>query len=208
MYSYPREFASTSRLQDFMTFSVIKFDPSPLFSHRYWIIENEQPEKIPDKAETLYPLLSSLPFLVKFLIFGRVLNTSTAELRVFCVSDDKTEKSLEKSQGFVEIARSRDIEVYGEQELLVQCAEASLLGNKALKIRFRPFKENRLAFKVGGVNSTGPLSYRVAFISSLKQDANGRVPLLCTLDAVLPENVSSVLKFDLKWHHHGSQETK
>ena len=184
-----------------MTFSVIKFDLSPIFSRRYWIIENEQPEKIPVKAEILYPLLSSLPFLVKFLIFGRVLDTSTAELRVFCVSDDKTEKSLEKSQGFVEIARSRDIEVYGDQELLLQCAGASLLSSKALKIRFRPFRENRLAFKVDGVSSTGPWSYRVAFISSLNQDANGRVPSLCCLDAVLPENVSSFLKFDPKWYH-------
>ena len=157
--------------------------------HRYWLIEDKMPEKIPSKAESIYRQVCSLPYEVKFIVYAAVLTANSAELRVFCMTDDRTEKALEHMEGFVVVATSRSVEVYDDQTIHLTCNGTIISGSKSLKMSFRPFEENRLAFKVAGLNSSGPWSYRIGFISSLRQDADGRVPLLCGLEAVITEKV-------------------
>ena len=157
--------------------------------YRYWLIDDKVLEKIPAKAESIYRRVCLLPFVVKFVVYASVLSPNSAELRVFCMTDDKTEKALEQREGFIMVARSRDVEVYDEQVVHLTCSGTVISGSKSLKLSFTPFKENRLAFKVAGMNSAGPWSYRIGFISSLRQDADGRVPLLCNLEAVITEKV-------------------
>ena len=47
----------------------------------------------------------------RFAIFAKRHEVLEARLRVFCMTDDKEEKTLEGHEHFVEVAKSRDVEV-------------------------------------------------------------------------------------------------
>lgn len=159
------------------------------YRFRYWLIEDINPEKIPSKAENIYPAVCLLPFTVKFVVYASVISSTSYELRVFCVVNDKTERALEQREGFVKVARSQDVEVYEGQTVHITCNDSAKSVTKGLKLSFRPFIENRLAFKVAAMNVSGPWSYRLGFITSSRQDADGRLPLLCSLEVVITEKV-------------------
>lgn len=52
-----------------------------------------------------------VPFMAKFVVFGKRVSLLEARIRVFCMTDDKEDKTLEHQEHFTEIAKSRDIEV-------------------------------------------------------------------------------------------------
>ena len=62
-------------------------------------------------ATSLYDELVAVPFMSKFVLFAKRRSLTEARLRVFCMTDDKVEKTLEGQEHFVEVARSRDVEV-------------------------------------------------------------------------------------------------
>jgi len=62
-------------------------------------------------ANMLFQELVHVPFLTKFVLFSRRQSTTKAQLRLFSVTDDKVEKSLEKYDRFTEVARSGYTEV-------------------------------------------------------------------------------------------------
>jgi len=62
-------------------------------------------------ATSLYDEVISVPFMSKFVLFAKRRSITEARLRVFCMTDDKVEKTLEGQEHFVEVARSRDVEV-------------------------------------------------------------------------------------------------
>jgi hypothetical protein len=62
-------------------------------------------------ASELYQELVAVPFLSKFVVFAKRDDPANAKLRLFCMTDDKMDKTLEGQEQFAEIARSRDIEV-------------------------------------------------------------------------------------------------
>ena len=47
----------------------------------------------------------------RFVIFSKRHEVLEARLRVFCMTDDKEDKTLECQEHFVEVAKSRDVEV-------------------------------------------------------------------------------------------------
>ena len=47
----------------------------------------------------------------KFVVFAKRRSPKKGQLRVFCVTDDKLEKTLESQEHFMEVARSHDVEV-------------------------------------------------------------------------------------------------
>jgi ankyrin len=59
----------------------------------------------------LFRELMNVPFLTKFVLFSRRYSPTSAQLRFFCVTDDKVEKSLEKHEHFSEVARSDNVVV-------------------------------------------------------------------------------------------------
>jgi len=63
-------------------------------------------------ATSLYNEVTAVPFMSKFVLFAKRRSITEARLRVFCMTDDKVEKTLEGQEHFVEVARSRDVEVY------------------------------------------------------------------------------------------------
>lgn len=62
-------------------------------------------------APDLYSQLVAVPFMSKFVVFAKRDDASSAKLRLFCMTDDRIEKTLEGQEQFREVARSRDIEV-------------------------------------------------------------------------------------------------
>ena len=62
-------------------------------------------------ATDLYREATIVPFMSKFTLFAKRRNFTEARLRVFCVTDDRMEKTLENQEHFIEVARSRDVEV-------------------------------------------------------------------------------------------------
>jgi len=62
-------------------------------------------------ATSLYNEIISVPFMSKFVLFAKRRSITEARLRIFCMTDDKVEKTLEGQEHFAEVARSRDVEV-------------------------------------------------------------------------------------------------
>lgn len=62
-------------------------------------------------ASELYREAISVPFMSKFVVFAKRHAVEEARLRVFCMTDDKMDKTLENQEHFSEVARSRDVEV-------------------------------------------------------------------------------------------------
>ena len=62
-------------------------------------------------ATELYKEAITVPFMAKFVVFAKRNAVEEGRLRLFCMTDDRTDKTLEKQEHFVEVARSRDIEV-------------------------------------------------------------------------------------------------
>lgn len=52
-----------------------------------------------------------VPFMAKFVVFAKRIDPLEARLRVFCMTDDKEDKTLEQQEHFTEVAKSRDVEV-------------------------------------------------------------------------------------------------
>lgn len=52
-----------------------------------------------------------MPYMAKFVIFAKMNDPREGRLRCYCMTDDKVDKTLEQHENFVEVARSRDIEV-------------------------------------------------------------------------------------------------
>jgi len=44
-------------------------------------------------------------------VFAKRIDPLEARLRVFCMTDDKEDKTLEHQEHFTEVAKSRDVEV-------------------------------------------------------------------------------------------------
>lgn len=49
--------------------------------------------------------------MAKFVVFAKRVSTIESRIRVFCMTDDKEDKTLEHQEHFTEIAKSRDVEV-------------------------------------------------------------------------------------------------
>lgn len=62
-------------------------------------------------ATLLYKELTAVPYMAKFVIFAKMNDPREGRLRCYCMTDDKVDKTLEHHENFVEVARSRDIEV-------------------------------------------------------------------------------------------------
>ena len=71
-------------------------------------------EAVPNAID-VYREATRVPFMSKFTVFAKRRNLTEARLRVFCVTDDRIEKTLENQEQFVEVARSRDVEVFDHQ---------------------------------------------------------------------------------------------
>jgi len=84
---------------------------------RYWLVNcpeavaGDAAEICVTLADELYGELIAVPYMAKFVVFAKRRDETHGLVRVFVVTDDKLDKTLESHQRFLEVARSDDVEV-------------------------------------------------------------------------------------------------
>lgn len=79
--------------------------------NRFWLADCHQIPETVALATQLYRELICVPYMAKFVVFAKMNDAVESNLRCFCMTDDKVDKTLEQQENFEEVARSKDIEV-------------------------------------------------------------------------------------------------
>lgn len=93
-----------------LTLSIGHTSDQPPLS-RFWLSDCPRTAEAVNFATLLYKELTAVPYMAKFVIFAKMNDPREGRLRCYCMTDDKVDKTLEQHENFVEVARSRDIEV-------------------------------------------------------------------------------------------------
>ncbi|XP_053365182.1 ankyrin-3-like [Clarias gariepinus] len=157
-------------------------------SARFWLANCYQVNDTVVMATPVYKELICVPYLAKFVVFAKPLDLAVVQLRCFCITDDKVDKTLEQQENFEEVARSKDIEVTEGTPIYVQCygnlAPVSKTSQK-LVFTFYAFKENRLPFTVK-VLDIGQEPYgKLSFLKDLKFTKGFPQRTICNLNFTL-----------------------
>ncbi|KAK5640357.1 hypothetical protein RI129_011168 [Pyrocoelia pectoralis] len=185
-------------------------------SARFWLMDCRNVSESARMATELYTHHAHVPFMAKFVVFAKRISVLEGRVRVFCMTDDKEDKTLEHQEHFVEIAKSRDIEVLEGKDIYMEFSGnlvPILQSDDQPKFCFQAFRENRLAFTMRLRDADDEATARIVFKSDPKV-ARGeptQTPL-CTLNLVLPKDVcpdrgsqSDLLSLekDHSYLHHG-----
>ncbi|GFR85163.1 ankyrin-3, partial [Elysia marginata] len=165
-------------------------------SARFWLIDCQNVAEAAPMAQVLYQEAVTVPYMAKFVVFAKRDAQEEGKLRIFCMTDDKDDKTLEKQEKFYEVARSRDIEVLEGRPQFVEMAGNLIPVTKSgdqLHVNFRAFRENRLPCTVKIRDQDQEPSARVAFMKEPKV-ARGEAPQtpICNLNIRLPDMSDSV----------------
>ncbi|XP_035905007.1 ankyrin-3 isoform X12 [Anopheles stephensi] len=159
-------------------------------SARFWLMDCRNIGEATKMATELYSQMAHVPFMVKFVVFAKRVDQSEAKLSVFCMTDDKEDKTLEHQEHFTEIAKSRDIEVCEGRTIYLEFAGnivPVMKSGEQLALQFNAFKENRLTFTVKIKNNLDDLLGRISFMNEPKVAKGEPIQTpLCTLNFTLP----------------------
>ncbi|XP_065361957.1 ankyrin-2-like [Calliphora vicina] len=144
-------------------------------------------------ATELYKEVIHVPFIAKFVVFAKKVEPFEARLRVFCMTDDREDKTLEKMELYTQVAKSRDVEVLEGKPQYIEMAGNLVPVTKSgeqLQLPFKAFRENRLPFTVRVKDQHADIVGRTLFMKEPKV-AKGEPPQhpICILNIVLPEAV-------------------
>ncbi|XP_044010729.1 ankyrin-2-like isoform X9 [Aphidius gifuensis] len=164
-------------------------------SARFWLMDCRNITEATRMATELYTHATHVPFMAKFVVFAKRVDPLEARLRVFCMTDDKEDKTLEHQEHFTEVAKSRDVEVL---EGKIQYMEFAgnlvpvMKSGEQLQLPFRAFKENRIPFttRVKDPDSVDMVG-RIMFMNEPKVQKGepSQIPI-CTLNILLPDKIS------------------
>ncbi|XP_069685687.1 ankyrin-3-like isoform X5 [Periplaneta americana] len=162
-------------------------------SARFWLMDCRNIAEATKMATELYREATHPPFMAKFVVFAKRVDVMEARLRVFCMTDDKEDKTLEHQEHFTEVAKSRDVEVLEGKPQFIEFAGNLIPVMKSgdqLQLGFRAFKENRLPFTVRVKDQDEDTVGRILFMREPKvaKGEPAQTPI-CTLNIVLPENI-------------------
>ncbi|XP_076834739.1 ankyrin-3 isoform X3 [Brachyhypopomus gauderio] len=158
-------------------------------SARFWLADCQQVSEIVVLASSLYRELICVPYLAKFVVFAKTIDSAEARLRCFCMTDDKVDKTLEQQENFEEVARSKDIEILEGKPIFVECfGNLSPLSKSSqqLILTFYAFKENRLPFNVKVRDMAQEACGRLSFLKEPKTTKGLPQSAICNLNFILP----------------------
>ncbi|CAM4761290.1 unnamed protein product [Rotaria magnacalcarata] len=134
-------------------------------SARFWLIDAQGVPDVLKLAHDVYREATSVPYMSRFVVFAKRNDPNESLVRVFCITDDKENKTLEMQEHFIEIAKSKEVEVINGNTIYLDLQSNNLQAivktNEQLTFTFRAFRENRL-----------PCIFR---IRDYQQDAIGRL---------------------------------
>ncbi|XP_044258361.1 ankyrin-3-like isoform X7 [Tribolium madens] len=185
-------------------------------SARFWLMDCRNVSDAARMATDLYNQAAHVPFMAKFVVFAKRVSLFESRIRVFCMTDDKEDKTLEHQEHFVEIAKSRDIEVLENKDIFMEFAGnlvPVLQSGEQPRLGFKAFRENRSAFTMRLRDPDEEPVGRIVFMSDSKvaKGEPNQTPL-CTLNLVLPKEIlpdrdsqSDLLSLDVdnSFLHHG-----
>uniref|UniRef100_A0A1A9WG22 Death domain-containing protein n=1 Tax=Glossina brevipalpis TaxID=37001 RepID=A0A1A9WG22_9MUSC len=162
-------------------------------SARFWLMDCRNISEATKMATELYKEVIHVPFIAKFVVFAKKVEPYEARLRVFCMTDDREDKTLEKLELFTQVAKSRDVEVLESKPQYIEMAGNLVPVTKSgeqLQLPFKAFRENRLPFTVRVKDQHADIVGRTLFMKEPKV-AKGEPPQhpICILNIVLPETV-------------------
>ncbi|XP_042859644.1 ankyrin-2-like isoform X30 [Penaeus japonicus] len=181
-------------------------------SARFWLMDCSNIPEATKMATELYREAIHVPFMAKFVVFSKRHQLEEARVRVFCMTDDREDKTLEQQELFVEVAKSRDVEVLEGKPQYLEFAGNLVPVTKSgdqLAFNFYAFRENRLPFTVRVKDQHADPIGRVAFMRQPKdgrwkkaslmsllkppvfQVGRGDPPQtpICNLNIALPDNI-------------------
>jgi len=145
-------------------------------------------------ATTLYKEVIHVPFMAKFVVFSKRHEQLEARMRVFCMTDDKEEKTLEQQEHFHEVAKSRDVEVLeGKTHYLEFSGNLNPITKSGdqLTNRFLAFRENRLPFSLRVRDPNSEPTGRISFFKEPRQaKGEAQATPICNLNINLPADIS------------------
>ncbi|XP_004855353.1 ankyrin-1 isoform X15 [Heterocephalus glaber] len=157
-------------------------------SARFWLSDCPRTAEAVNFATLLYKELTAVPYMAKFVIFAKMNDPREGRLRCYCMTDDKVDKTLEQHENFVEVARSRDIEVLEGMPLFAELSGNLVPVRKAAQQRsfqFQSFRENRLAIPVKVRDSSREPAGFLSFLrKAMKYEDTQHI--LCHLNVTMP----------------------
>ncbi|XP_061393451.1 ankyrin-2-like [Musca vetustissima] len=162
-------------------------------SARFWLMDCRNISEATKMATELYKEVIHVPFIAKFVVFAKKVEPYEARLRVFCMTDDREDKTLEKMELYTQVAKSRDVEVLEGKPQYIEMAGNLVPVTKSgeqLQLPFKAFRENRLPFTVRVKDQHADIVGRTLFMKEPKV-AKGEPPQqpICILNIVLPDAV-------------------
>lgn len=162
-------------------------------SARFWLIDCRNIGEACKMATELYTHMAFVPFMVKFVVFAKRIHVNEAKLSVFCMTDDREDKTLEHQEHFTEVAKSRDLEVLEGRPIYLEFAGnliPILKSGEQLAMTFHAFREIRLAFTVR-IRDDEESVGRINFMCEPKvaKGEQNQMPI-CTLNIALPEKIA------------------
>ncbi|XP_062581043.1 ankyrin-2-like isoform X28 [Saccostrea cucullata] len=170
-------------------------------SGRFWLMDCQNVADACRYATELYKEAIVVPYMARFVVFAKRTGEEEGKLRMFCMTDDRIDKTLEKQEHFMEVARSRDVEVLEGRPQYVEMAGNLIPITKSgdqLYISFKAFRENRLPCLVKIRDRDQEPAARVAFMKEPKV-VRGELPQtpICNLNIALPDmSTSSSMEMD------------
>ncbi|XP_071667791.1 ankyrin-3 isoform X9 [Patagioenas fasciata] len=158
-------------------------------SARFWLADCHQVLETVGLATQLYRELICVPYMAKFVIFAKMNDPVESNLRCFCMTDDKVDKTLEQQENFEEVARSKDIEVLEGKPIYVDCygnLAPLTKGGQQLVFNFYAFKENRLPFSIKVRDTSQEACGRLSFLKEPKTTKGLPQTAVCNLNITLP----------------------
>lgn len=158
-------------------------------SARFWLMDCRQLNEATKFATDVYKEAIHVPFMAKFVVFAKRLEPMEAQVRVFCMTDDKEEKTLEQQEHFTEVAKSRDVEVLERKPQYVEFVGNLIPVSKSgeqLCLPFHAFHENRLPFTARLRDAHQEPIGRIVFMKEPRKTRSDQTPI-CNLNLQLPE---------------------
>ncbi|XP_053540921.1 ankyrin-3 isoform X12 [Ictalurus punctatus] len=158
-------------------------------SARFWLADCHQIPETVGLATQLYRELICVPYMAKFVVFAKMNDPVESNLRCFCMTDDKVDKTLEQQENFEEVARSKDIEVLEGKPIYVDCygnLTPLIKAGQQLVLNFYAFKENRLPFCVKVRDNSQEPCGRLSFLREIKNAKGLPQTAVCNLNITLP----------------------
>lgn len=180
-------------------------------SARFWLMDCRNVSDASRMATELYTHLAKVPFVVKFVVFAKRISQTEAKFSVFCMTDDKEDKTLEQQEYFTEIAKSRNIEVLQDQMIYLEFSGnfvPVLKTGEQLNIKFEAFCENRLSF-IAHIKDPEMPQGRINFMSDPKVKPD-EAPLnpICSLSVAVDMETITKKSLDSEQQENVHQRQK